>query len=159
MVNIGKAKRGYRIYGNTGSKVVPNIATMGGLGKVVFDDYGPANVFLAKMGKIYRIPFDSWGGNTFAVHKSNRNMIEFQQHPCGLYYHDTADRKIEHADDTFKVRKAYQKSITFITTVANNMKIFTYRQIERVKEVRRAYGNRPILNICYVDNPLKKSLS
>ena len=71
VVNIRKAKRGCRIYGSTGNKVSLNIATMSGIGKVVFDEDGPANILsLAKMGEMYRITFDSWGGNTFAVHKS-----------------------------------------------------------------------------------------
>ena len=50
--NIRKAKRGCKIYGSTGNKVAPNIATMVGVGNVLFDEDSPANVLsLAKMGE------------------------------------------------------------------------------------------------------------
>ena len=60
VVNIRKAKHGCIIYGSTGSKVAANITTMRGVGRVIFDQDGPANVLsLAKMRKMYQITFDS----------------------------------------------------------------------------------------------------
>ena len=78
VVNICKAKHGCRIYCSTGIKLVTNTATMGGVGRVIFDQYGLANVLsLAKMGKMYRITFDSWEGDTFAVHKTDGSETKF----------------------------------------------------------------------------------
>ena len=52
VVNKHKAKHGSKIYGSTGSKVATNIATMEGVGRVIFEQDGPANVLsLHKNGK------------------------------------------------------------------------------------------------------------
>ena len=139
VVNICKSKYGCRIYGSTGSKVAMNTATMGGVGRVIFDQDGTANVLsLAKMGKMYRIMFDSWEGNTFTFHKTNRSEMKFGQHHCGIYYHDTATRYKYQSGNA--IQHTIKKSVAFITTVANNIKMFTHRQVERAKEARRTYG-------------------
>ena len=118
---------------------------MGGVESVVFDRKGLGNVlFLAKVGKKYRITFDSWGGNKFVVHKPNRKMTVFKQHPCGLYYLDTVIRIVSSSsDDAMAVRDQYERGIkyhlrdayergkrkisVFNTTVKDNMKKFTHR--------------------------------
>ena len=139
VVNIRKAKHGCRIYSSTGSKGGNNMATMGGVGRVVFDQDGPANVLsLAKMGNMYRITFDIWEGNTITVHKTNRSETKVGQHPCGLYYHDTATQ--DKPQSVNAMQRTINKIVAFLTTVAKNMKIFTHRQVERAKEARRAYG-------------------
>ena len=137
--NIRKAKHGCRIYGSTGSKVEMNITTMRGVGRVIFDQDGPANVLsLAKMGNMYRITFDIWEGNTITVHKTNRSETKVGQHPCGLYYHDTATQ--DKPQSVNAMQRTINKIVAFLTTVAKNMKIFTHRQVERAKEARRASG-------------------
>ena len=137
--NIRKAKHGCRIYGSTGIMMATSIATMEGVSRVIFDQDGPVNVLsLSKIRKMYRITFDSWEGNTFTVHKTDGSETKFGQHPCGLYYHDTATR--EKSQSGSAIQRTIKKSVAFITTVANNMKMFTHRQVERAKEACRAYG-------------------
>ena len=90
------------------------------------------------MGKMYRITFDSWEVNTFTVHNTNGSETKFGHHPFGLYYHETATRYKPQLGNAMLC--TIKKGVAFLTTVANNKKMFTHRQVERAKEARRAYG-------------------
>ena len=109
---------------------------MGGVGIVIFDQDNPANVLsLVKMGKMYRITFSRWEGNTSTVHKNDGSETKFEHHPCSLYYHDNAIWYKPQSGNA--MRRTIKKSISFLTTVANNMKMFTHSQVEQAKEARR----------------------
>jgi len=140
--NIRPAKRGYRIYDSTGNRVSNDCASMGGVGRVVFDHGGPENVLsLCKLGKKYRIVFDSWNGNRFILHKSDRKMIIFEQHPCGLYYYDT-NKKVESSssDDGIAVCDAYKRSKLLVTNVAKTIRLFTTTFAEQIKKIHLPTG-------------------
>ena len=124
-----------------GNTISNKVASIVGFGCVVFDRGSPSNVLsLTKMEKKYRIIFDSWNGNQFIMHKPGRKMVIFNQHPCGLCYHDTDSKKDNVPSyDGMAVRNIYDKGVSFVTTVKENMRLFTHRKIKCTKDTRSAY--------------------
>ena len=74
-------------------------------------------ICLKNIIRLFRVTYDSERGTRFIVHREEYglpNMI-FEMHPCGLhvYYPEKVDGKY-----------------SFVQTVADNMKLFTKRQVE-----------------------------
>ncbi len=74
-------------------------------------------ICLKNMIRLYRVTYNSEWRTAFIVHQEEfglPNMV-FDMHPCGqhVYYPEKTDGKY-----------------SFVQTVANNMKLFTKRQIE-----------------------------
>ena len=83
-------------------------------------------ICLKNIIRLYRVTYDSERGTRFIVHREEHglpNMI-FEMHPCGLhvYYPEKVDGKY-----------------SFVQTVADNMKLFTKRQVEGAVRARHLY--------------------
>ena len=115
---------------------------MDGVSRVVVDwDGSTYALSLAKMGKKYHIVFNSWNGNQFVIHKHYHNMFIFKQHPCVLYCHHTATKRVSTPlDARIVVHATYEKDMSFFITIKDSMKIFTRRNIHHTNDTRRAYN-------------------
>ena len=83
-------------------------------------------VALANVQEQYRVTCDSWSGGDFVVHREcdgKPNML-FRRHASGLHYHDPRD----------------EEHFTFVSTVEDNKKQFTKRQIQRADVAKNLYS-------------------
>ncbi len=83
-------------------------------------------ICLKNIIRLYRVTYNSERRTAFIVHQEEfglPNMV-FDMHPCGLhvYYPKKTDGKY-----------------SFVQTVADNVKLFTKRQIEGALKVRHLY--------------------
>jgi len=121
------------IHGHGGSSRTYRYAEVPGIGtKVWVDTNDIANIIsLQLLRQTYRITYDNWQqGPCFIVYKPNRQMLVLEESPSGLYCHDVKNRQM---GDEFTDNSA----ISLVSTVAENMKIFSKRQVERTDIVRK----------------------
>jgi hypothetical protein len=80
-------------------------------------------IALKNVKKQYRVTYDS-NDEYFVVHRESEGKpnILFRMHPCGLHYFDPKDQ-----------------DFMFVSTVAENKKEFTKRQIQRAEVARSLY--------------------
>ena len=129
--DIRDANKEIAISTNAGVQITKNIATVPEFGDVWFDKNAIANIFsLAELSKRHKVTYDSEREDAFIVHTEN-GAVKFKKSKKGLYYYEPSDN--------------YKKSVkhinNMITTVSENEKHYTSRQVERVKTARTLYHN------------------
>jgi hypothetical protein len=122
------AKRAMHMSSNGGGIRISNKCKVLGYNFWVwFTKWAMTNILCLKnLIRMYRVTYDSKHRNAFIVHREEfglPNMV-FDMHPCGLHVY-------------------YPKKIDgqygFVQTVADNMKLFTKRQIEGALKARHLY--------------------
>ena len=98
------------------------------LGPVWFNKESIANILsLADVRKVCRVTMDSSAAATMNVHRLDGSVMSFNEHPSGLF--------VFKANDTNHPFTAY----TMISTVAEQKKLFTRREIEAADDARTLY--------------------
>ena len=122
-----KSKSAMRLKSNGGSMSVTRKATIPGYRQSVwFSKEAITNIIaLANMTKQYRVTYDS-NDELFVVHREKFCLpnMEFRKHWSGLHYYDPRD---ENGNLVFN-------------TVAENMKLFSKRQIKEAETARKLYA-------------------
>ena len=100
------------------------------LGPVWYNPDSIANILsLADVRKVCRVTLDTDLEPTMCVHRKDGSIMRFREHSTGLYVFDSAD------NHTNEPVSAY----TLVSTVANNKKMFTRREIEAADAARDLY--------------------
>ena len=102
------------------------------LGSVWFNSASIANILLlAEVRKVCRVTLDTAIEPSLHAHRKDGSIMKFTEHSTGLYVFDSADS----SNTTSQNVSAY----TFISTVADNKKLFTRREIESADAARALY--------------------
>ena len=98
-----------------------------------YDPDGLANIlWLAKLCEVGRVVFDSSDGDAFIAHLPDWRVWAFTKSENGLYFYDTA------ADPNFSSGNVID--YCFVTTVANNMKRYHRREVDKAKKAGDVYA-------------------
>ena len=127
--NIRKSEHGMNLATNVGAKMNNTQATIPGYGDVWYDKDAIANIFsFSKMKQQYRITYDSNDSDAFVIHRPDHKdgNIIFKCSENGLYFH---------SPDLSKNATV----LNMVTTVQNNKKGYTARQIKEAEVARQLY--------------------
>jgi hypothetical protein len=102
------------------------------LGPVWFNCDSIANILsLAEVCKVCRVTMDTEFEPAMCVHRRDGSLMRFTEHPTGLYVFDSASP----SNSTNTTVSAY----TFLSTVTENKKLFTRREIDNADAARTLY--------------------
>ncbi len=91
----------------------------------------PNVLSLANITKKFRVTQDSAKYDGIHVHLSNGRILAFKERGSGLFYYD--------ATPSINENKSNVNHYLFVTTVAENLKGYTKRQIKGIEVARRTY--------------------
>ena len=101
------------------------------LGTVWFNPSSIANILsLAEVRKVCRVTLDTSAEPALCVHRRNGSIMKFVEHASGLYVFDTA---------TCNVSSDLVASYTMVSTVAEQKKMFSARDIAAADSARELY--------------------
>jgi hypothetical protein len=131
---------------NAGTKVIGMEGHVEGFGKVYYDPTMMANIIgLSAMAQKYRVTFDSEVENAFTVH-TKTGVMKFAQTSDGLYANKPPKSYLDEVAaekrmlPQSKSGNNNRRGISFlVTTLKENMKLFTKRQIDDAKRARKFY--------------------
>jgi hypothetical protein len=122
--DVRKAARHLELESNGGKLPISSIANVDGFEKSVwFSEDAMTNILsLSQVKQEYDVSYD---GNDFIIHRAKRGYPDmvFKPHSSGLHVLDMNDSRS-------------QASYSFVETVADNMKLFTKRQIASAQQAR-----------------------
>ena len=125
---VYKTSGSMRLNSNGGNMRISQKAKVKGYFRDVwFDVRAITNIVaLANVQQQYRVTYDSWSGGDFIVHREcdGKPDMLFRRHTSGLHYHDPRD----------------QEQFTFISTVEDNKKQFTKRQVQQADVAKNLYS-------------------
>ena len=126
VTDINRSNQVLHLYTTEGYKINQTQDMVPDYGKVFYYDNSIANILsIANLVNKYRFAYDSHQDDYFPVH-SNVCIIKLRRNKQGMY--------------VFKSTYNTENS-NFITTVEENMVVFTSRQIDRAKLSRKIYNN------------------
>ena len=97
------------------------------LGSVWYNPQSIANILsLSEVRKVCRVTMDSNAEPSINVHRVNGSIMSFIEHPSGLYVYNPNSNEIVSA-------------YTLLSTVADQKKMFSRREIEAADEARALY--------------------
>ena len=123
LTNIRTDTKSMSIHCNAGVATTNLIGNLPGYGTVWYHPKRIANILSLSRVKEhgYRVTYDSDGGNSFSVHKSDGTVRVFKESNRGLYYLDTDDQD----------KEANASTVLNITTVADKRSNYTNRAYSR----------------------------
>jgi hypothetical protein len=129
LTNIRKGTHTLRALTNGGHQDSDLVGEFPNLGTVWFNDQSIANILsLSDVRKVCRVTLDTASAPTMCVHRLDGSIMEFQEHPSGLYV-------FVPPNDTNNSVTAY----TMISTVAEQKKLFTRREVQAADAARDLY--------------------
>jgi hypothetical protein len=138
--NIRRSSNQLKVYTNGGTQVSSLIGNIKNFGTVWYNPKLLANIFsLAAVRKLCRITMDSNVEPALCVHLANGSVMKFSEYKTDLYYHDAAA-----AAPKTNVDPVIDYS--FVTTVIDNKKLFTRREIEGANKARELSKKNGLLN-------------
>lgn len=121
--NIRKARGRMRIMCNAGEVVVTEIGDLRGYGTVWYHPGAIANILsLSRAKNKFKVTYDSDHGNFFTLRRKDGTTRIFKPTNNGLYASQLIEPK---------------KAVAMVTTVSENMKSFTKREVKKAREARR----------------------
>jgi len=128
--NIRCSSNQLKVYTNGGTQLSLLIGDIKNFGTVWYSPNSLANTFsLAAVRKLCRITMDTEVEPALCVHRADGSVMKFSEYKTGLYYHDAAAA----APETIV---APVIDYSFVTTVIDNKKLFTRREIEGANKAR-----------------------
>jgi hypothetical protein len=128
--NIRPSEEVIRVITNGGYQDSRLVGDFPNLGKVWFNPNSIANILsLAHVRKVCNVSMDTNSAPEIVIHRLDGSEMRFAEHECGLYVYDPA------FNDTNTPVTAY----TMLTTVADNKKLYTPRDVTKADEARRLY--------------------
>jgi len=128
--NIRRSSNQLKVYTNGGTQLSSLIGDIKNFGTVWYNPNLLANVFsLAAVRKLCRITMDTDVEPALCVHRADGSVMKFGEYKTGFYYHDAAA-----AAPKTNVDPVIDYS--FVTTVVDNKKKFTRREIEGANNAR-----------------------
>ena len=141
--NIRGAMGEMMIHSHIGSRSTKQVGDLPGYPDPIwYDPNGIANILsLSSVRKLFRITFDSDKGNVFKVHIRDK-VVEFKQSKEGLYFHDVRMNgsvfTLTHkSKERTCSRNGPGQSYNQVTTVRENKKFYTRRDVRRAEEARK----------------------
>lgn len=123
LTNIHQVRDTMRIVCNAGTIVVTHMGTLKGYGEVWYHPDAIANILsLRNVQDKFRVTYDSETGNRFVVHRPDGTQRVFEPTRNGLYASG-----MEESED----------GVAMVSTVAENVKSFTRREVKRAEAARR----------------------
>jgi hypothetical protein len=145
--NIRKSEKVLRAITNGGYQDSSMIGDFPNLGEVWFNTESIANILsLAEVRKVCRITMDSSIAPVMNVHRLDGSIMQFVEHECGLY--------IFNPNTTNNTVSTY----TMISTVVEQKKMFSQRQIKDVDQARELYRKIGRPDEVEFQNILRKNL-
>ena len=130
--DIRPSERTLRVQTNGGHQDSNMKGVFKNLGPVWFNRASIANILsLAEVRKVCRVTLDTEVEPTMFVHRKDGSLMKFTEHSTGLYVFDTASP----SNYTSEPVSAY----ALVSTVADNKKLFTRREIDRADAARDLY--------------------
>ena len=128
--NIRKSEHVLRAMTNGGYQDSHMVGDFANLGTVWFNSESIANILsLADVTKVCRVTMDSGKEASISVHRKDGSVMKFVEHPSGLYVFDSKSKAL--GDTT----TAY----TMVTTVAQQRKLFSPREVSSADVARDLY--------------------
>eukprot|EP00980_Cylindrotheca_fusiformis_P014521 scaffold3896_cov104-Cylindrotheca_fusiformis.AAC.1 len=150
-----KDPKGCTIHSNGGESTTHMIGDLPGFGTVWLNKNGIGNILsMAAVSQPYRITQDSGIYEGVLVHRPDAEPLHFKPSKAGLYYYDATPVGLNYTNSSVN---AY----SFVTTVAQNLAVFTPRQRRKIADAKRMYEliGRPsharflkMINEAQVDN-------
>ncbi len=129
LTNIRKSGRILRALTNGGHQDSNMVGDFPNLGEVWYNSNSIANTLsLAEVRKVCRVTMDSCEESAINVHRLDGSIMKFVEHASGLYVFATAKNTSESVN-------AY----TMVSTVAEQKKMFSQREIKAADEARALY--------------------
>jgi hypothetical protein len=133
LTNILPSKHTLRALTNGGQQDLSLVADFPNLGDVWFNCASIAIILsLAEVRKVCRVTMDTGVESAICVHRLDGSLMEFVEHPCGLFVFDTRSSM----DPT---SSANVPIYTMVTTVADQRKLFTRREVAAADQARDLY--------------------
>jgi hypothetical protein len=130
--NIQPSEHKLRVQTNGGYQDSRMKGVFKNLGPVWFNHSSIANILsLADVRKVCRVTMDTAVEPTIHVHRKDGSIMKFHEHSTGLYVFDSASS----SNCTSESVSAY----TFVSTVAENKRLFTRREIDDADAARALY--------------------
>jgi hypothetical protein len=127
--NIRKSDRVLRAITNGGFQDSVMVGDFPNLGEVWYNCDSIANILsLADVRKVCRVTMDSFDGPTINVHRLDSSIMQFHEHASGLYVYNTNSVTNNNIYD-----------YTMLSTVADQKKLFTQREIHAADAARALY--------------------
>jgi Zinc knuckle len=128
LTNIRKSGRVLRALTNGGYQDSNMVGDFPNLGEVWYNSNSIANILsLAEVRKVCRVTMDTLAEPSMHVHRLNGSVMKFVEHESGLYVYDSIN--------TSESVNAY----TMVSTVAEQKKMFSRREIKAADEARVLY--------------------
>jgi hypothetical protein len=129
--NIRKSEKTLRAITNGGYQDSSLIGDFPNLGEVWFNSESIANILsLAEVRKVCRITMDTSCESAINVHRLDGSIMKFVEHDSGLYVYSSAN-----------VTNNTVSAYTLISTVVEQKKMFTQREIKAADTARMLYRN------------------
>ena len=129
--NIRPADHPIRAITNGGFQDSTMVGDFHGLGIPYTAWYNPASIAnilsLASIRKLCPVTMDSSKAPSISVHRPDGSLMTFDEHPCGLYVHQHNPSSVSPAH------------YTLLSSVKNNKRLFTQRQIQQAHLARKLY--------------------
>jgi hypothetical protein len=130
LTNIRTSDRVLRAITNGGHQDSHMVGTFPNLGEVWFNPESIANILsLAAVRKVCRVTMDSAGEPTINVHRLDGTIMQFVEHESGLYIYSANNNNINNQVTGY----------TMISTVAEQKKLFSTREIQSADNARALY--------------------
>ena len=128
--NIRPADHPLRVVTNGGFQDSNLIADFANLGTVWFNPLSIANILsLADVRKVRLVTMHTGNDPAMFIHRPDGSTMRFGEHECGLYVHDTTENKNNESVSAY----------CMLTTVDENKKLHTPRDVAKADEARRLY--------------------
>ena len=128
LTNVRRSDHVLRAITNGGYQDSNMVGDFANLGEVWVNDDSIANILsLADVRKVCRVTMDSSTAPSMLVHRLDGSVMAFEEHPSGLY--------VFKPNNTNNTVTAY----TMISTVAEQKKLFTKREIKLANVARDLY--------------------
>lgn len=123
LTDIHGVQENMRIMCNAGTVVVNHMGTLKGYGSVWYHPDAIANILsLSNVQDKFRVTYDSSRGNCFIVHRPDGTQRVFMPTDNGLYASNV---------------NSAENGVIMVSTVAENVKSFTKREVKRAEQARR----------------------
>ena len=127
--DIKKSNKSLTLGTNAGGLTCDQEGTLPGYGQVPFYEDAVTNLMsLAKLADKYRVTYDNAVDDAFYAHTPHK-VVRFGRNELGLYEHTPSFMNKERQTKP-------KQQMTMLQTVAENMKFYTPREVERAKRAR-----------------------
>ena len=134
LTNIRKVNKKLTLVTNGGKQESDEIGDLRNFGVVWYNKESLANILsLAQVRKNFRVTMDTDKEPAMVVHRKDGSKIKFTEYSSGLYYYEVPKKKKDKLDIELD-------DYCFVTTVTQNKKMFTRREIEAADRARDLYA-------------------